>query len=151
MTAPRWVAWLLIILFALTIVLVLGQRGGAENYGAVSLKQRTFVQHAIHVWFHRQGVESTMSCIARRESGYAPRAYNDDDWPTQSVAGVFQIAYPLWTANNPAAPAGIRHFWHGKYVSWDGFRERLSDPVQSIRLAFVLYRHRGLSPWGGGC
>jgi len=128
-----------------------GDQARAENYGAVTRKQAALTQRAIHAWFDRRGAGGVMTCIARRESGLAGIAYNDDDWPTQSVAGVFQIAYPLWTANNPRAPSSIRRFWHGQRVTWFGFRRRLSDPVQSIRLAWILFRLRGLEPWGGGC
>lgn len=151
MTVPRWIAWLLLIGFAITVILAVGRTASGENFGRATAKQQAFARSAIHAWFDRQGVSSTMECIARRESGYAATAYNDDDWPTQSVAGLFQIAYPLWTANNPRVPPAFRHFWHGRAVSWQGFRARLSDPVQSIRLAFILYRHSGLQPWGGGC
>jgi hypothetical protein len=151
MTVPRWVAWILLVVFAIAVIIVVGQTANAENYGRVTARQQAFAQHAIHVWFDRTGAGSTMDCIARRESGYAATAYNDDDWPRQGVAGIFQIAYPLWTANNPRVTSAFKHFWHNRPVTWTGFRARLSDPVQSIRLAFILYRHSGLEPWGGGC
>lgn len=124
-----------------------------ENYAGISTSQKTRVIRMIHLWFDKTGDANTMVCIANRESGFNPRAYNDNDWPSQSVAGIFQVAYPLWTANNPRAPRTVQRFWHHRPVSWAGFRDRLSDPVQSIRLAFIVYRHGGLGPWlaPGGC
>jgi hypothetical protein len=96
-----------------------------------------------------------MLCVARHESGFAPTAYNDDDWPTQSVAGVFQIAYPLWTPANPQVRqqpvryGWVLRFWRHQRPTWQQFRARLADPVQSVRLAYMLVRHRGVDPWEG--
>jgi hypothetical protein len=123
-----------------------------ENYGTATAKQQAFAEHAIHAWFDRQGAGAVMACIARRESGLTAIAYNDDDAARgESVAGLFQIKWPLWTANNPRVSSEFKRFWHDRRVSWQGFRARLADPVQSVRLAYILYRHSGLQPWGGGC
>jgi hypothetical protein len=152
MTSKPLALMLAVALLAMVAIAVMWEtEARGENYGSATVKQQAFAERAIHDWFDRQGVGGTMECIASRESGLAAIAYNDDDWPRQGVAGLFQIAYPLWTANNPRAPAAFKRFWHYRPVSWQGFKARLADPVQSIRLAFILYRHSGLEPWGGGC
>jgi len=134
----------------------LAGRALAENYGGLSRTQAARVEHAIAAWFRTDA--AAMRCIAWRESGLNARAYNDDDWPTQSVAGVFQIAWPVWTPANPNVTAQPRRygwvlrFWHHRAPTWLEFRQRLANPVQSIRLAWLLYRHEGgLRHWGGAC
>jgi len=122
------------------------------NYGGVSASYAAKMQRYIHAWFDPSGVGSVMVCIAERESGLNPRAYNTNDaWRGESVAGLFQIKWPLWAANNPRIPESMKRFWHYRSVTWPQFQARLADPVQSIRLAFLLYKHGGLGPWGGGC
>ena len=134
----------LAILTAVVIFLLAGQAPArAENYGGVSSSYRAKIIRMIHHWFDRYGVGDTMVCIANRESGFNPKAYNNDWAPYRSVAGLFQIEWRYhatpWERNS------------GYSVGWWHFYRRMSDPVQNIKLAVRLYRTGGLSAWGGGC
>ncbi len=136
MTSRR-AAWLLCLLFLIVVVFAIGVKAAdGENYGGVSPRESVRIQHMIHAWFDSKGVGGVMTCIANRESGFNRKAFNNDRAPYESVAGLFQIKWPL-------------HARRGE--SWRHFYRRMSDPVQNIRLAFRLYRHGGLGPWGGGC
>jgi hypothetical protein len=154
----RRVARLLAFALALAVIAALMVDGArTENYGTATAREQAQVKHAIHAWFDKHRLGATMVCVADRESGFTAAAYNDDDSPTQMVAGVFQIAWPLWTPTNPAVRRQPRRygwvleFWHRHQPTWLEFRHRLADPVQSIRLAYMLVRHHGLDPWNDGC
>lgn len=158
MTSSRLVAWLLLTVLAVVVFFAVAANTRGENYGAVTPRQREFVQHAIHAWFDPHNLGSLMECIANRESGFAPTAYNDDDASVgESVAGVFQIKWPLWSPANPVVWTDrhrfgwILKFWRWRSPTWPQFRARLADPVQSIRFAYMMVRHLGLDPWGGRC
>ena len=147
-----------IVALSVVVVVVFVRAAEGENFGAVTPRQRAYVRHVIHAWFDPHGLGSTMVCVAARESGFAPRAYNDDDAAIgESVAGVFQIKWPLWTPANPTVRAHphrfgwVLKFWHWRSPTWPQFRARLADPVQSVRLAYMLVRHFGLDPWQDGC
>lgn len=125
-----------IVIAVIAIAGVVGQTAKAEYYGGVSYSFSMKMERYIHLWFDRTGDAWTMICIARRESGLNPRAYNDDFAPRESVAGLFQIKWPLWARRGE---------------TWQSFYRRMRNPIQNIKLARQLYNHSGLAPWGGGC
>lgn len=136
----RRIAAITMVLAALSIGVATAK---GEYYGGVSSAYRSKIIRMIHQAFDRYGVGSTMVCIAGRESGYNPRAYNDDWRPYRSVAGLFQIEWryhaTLWERSA------------GYGVGWWHFYHRMTNPWANIALAVRLYRTSGLSPWGGGC
>ncbi len=111
-------------------------RGSSEFYGGVSASTRARMIALIHRYFDRTGYGDTMVRCAIRESGLNPRAYNDDWAPRQSVAGLLQIAWPLW-----AHPG----------ESWPHFYQRMKDPRANLQLGVQILRRQGIGAWGYHC
>lgn len=150
------------VILTLVFLAFSGGVANAEHYGGMSRQLERRIERWVHAWFKESA--GRMICIIRKESRYNPRAVNY----AGPVAGLFQVQYPTWSPANPniwldarstihrirQRARSVIRFWHGRAPSWEQFYRRLSDPIQSIRLAFILYRAdpTRLGPWSyDGC
>jgi hypothetical protein len=100
------------------------------------------VARTVRCMANREGVSAwTALCIANRESGFEPRAWNS----YSGAAGVFQHLIRYWPSRVSAYRATLRRY-DVKHAAW-------YNPRANTAVAMAMARTGGWGPWttSGSC
>lgn len=143
----RFISTMATVVLAVAVATTSAFAASSDNYGGNSKKEQRQMERLIRDKFPSY-IESTMVCIAKRESGLNPRAtnWNDQHSTGRGSFGLFQIGH-LHAAHQYGVARGLT----------GGNPYRLYNPRTNVEAAYRLWLsgkrqgNSGLGPWGWGC
>ncbi len=114
----------------------------ADGYGAASAAEKQRMKVLIRKQFGTGALGDRMICVASRESGFNPRAYN---WVGPDVGGFGYLGLFQVSSRHATVPGNAAYRLTG------GDPMKLFDPLVNIKAAVLIYRMQGIAAWPVGC